>query len=83
MSPSKGDSTRGDGVARKPLLAVGNEAEWAKINEESDRHEADSARAMSVSERLALGQNLCDQGFKMLNAAKRGGHETWKRDPRS
>lgn len=66
-----------------PLLAAGNEVEWAKINEEDDRHEAESARAMSVSERLELGQNLCDQGFKLLNAVKRGGNETWKRDPRS
>ena len=66
-----------------PLLAAGNEAEWAKINEESDRHEAESARAMTVSERLQLGQNLCDQGFKLLNAVKRGGNETRKRDPRA
>lgn len=66
-----------------PLLAVGNEVEWVKINEEDERHEAESARAMSVSERLELGQKLCDQGFKLLNAVKRGGHETWKRDPRA
>lgn len=57
--------------------------EWARINEEDERYEADSARAMSVSERLEEGQNLCDQGFKLLNAVKRGGHETWKRDPRA
>ena len=66
-----------------PLLAAGNEAEWARINEEDERHEADSARAMSVSERLELGQSLCDQGFKLLNAVQRGGNEIWKRDPRA
>ena len=66
-----------------PLLAVGSEAEWARINEEDERHEADSARPMSVSERLELGQSLCDQGFKLLNGVKRGGNETWKRDPRA
>jgi hypothetical protein len=57
--------------------------EWARINEEDERHEAESARAMSVSERLEFGQNLCDQGFKVLNAAKGSGHDTWKRDPRA
>jgi hypothetical protein len=66
-----------------PLLAPGNELQWAKINEAEEREEADSARAMSISERLELGQNLCDQGFKLLNAVKRGGNETWKRDPRA
>jgi hypothetical protein len=67
---------------KRPLLAVGNEAEWAKINEEDEREEAESARAMSVSERLELGQNLCDQGFKLLNAMRTSGHGT-KKDPRA
>ncbi len=65
-----------------PLLAVGNEAEWAKINEEDEREEAESARAMSVSQRLELGQNLCDQGFKLLNSLRSSGHGT-KKDPRA
>lgn len=57
-------------------------ADWAKINEEEEREEAESARAMSVSQRLELGQNLCDQGFKLLNAMRRSGHGT-KKDPRA
>jgi hypothetical protein len=68
---------------KNPLLAVGNEAEWAKINEEDERHEVQSARAMSVSERLELGQNLCDQGFKLLNATTRGSGDGTERDPRA
>jgi hypothetical protein len=57
-------------------------ADWAKINEEEEREEAESARAMSVSQRLELGQNLCDQGFKLLNAMRISGHGT-KKDPRA
>jgi hypothetical protein len=76
------DSDRRTNERKGPLLAAGNEAEWAKINEEDERYEAESARAMSVSERLELGQNLCDQGFKLLNAIRISGHGPEK-DPRA
>lgn len=67
----------------RPLLAVGNETEWARLNEADEREEADSARAMSVSERLELGQKLCDQGFELMNSVQRGADETWPKDPRA
>lgn len=52
----------------KPLLAPGNEAEWARINEEEDRHEAEVAASLSIPERLEFGQRLCDQAFDFYNA---------------
>ena len=57
----------------KPLLAPGNEAEWAKINEEKEQQEAELARTLSIPERLEVGQKLCDQAFKLYNAAHASG----------
>lgn len=53
---------------RRPLMAPGNEAEWARINEEKEREEADFAASLSISERLEFGQKLCDQAFDFYNA---------------
>jgi hypothetical protein len=53
---------------RRPLLAPGNEAEWAKINEEEERQEAEFAASLSIAERLEFGQRLCDQAFDFYNA---------------
>jgi hypothetical protein len=61
------------------LLAPGNEAEWAKINEEEERQEAEFAR-LSISERLEFGQKLCDQAFKLYNAVHASG-QGHRRDP--
>lgn len=36
----------------KPLLATGNEAEWARINEEEAREEAEFAASLSMNERV-------------------------------
>jgi hypothetical protein len=66
----------------KPLLAVGNEAEWAEINEEEARQEAESAASLSLPERLEFGQRLCDQAFELVNAMQASGHGCG-RDPRS
>lgn len=49
-------------------MAPGNEAEWAKINEEKEQREAEFARTLSVPERLDFGQKLYDQAFKFYNA---------------
>jgi hypothetical protein len=65
-----------------PLLAPGNEAEWARINEEEERQEADFALTLSIPERLEFGQKLCDQAFKFYNAVHAGKHGQ-QRDPRA
>ncbi len=66
----------------KPLLAPGNEAEWAKINEEEERQEAEFAATLTIPERLEFGQKLCDQAFHFYNAVRASGHGP-KRDPRA
>lgn len=67
---------------RKPLLAPGNEAEWAEINREEERQEAEFAASLSIPERLEFGQRLCDQAFEFYNAVHPAGHGT-QRDPRA
>jgi hypothetical protein len=66
----------------KPLLAPGNEAEWAKINSEEERQEAEFAATLTVPERLEFGQRLCDQAFSLLAAVRAAGHGP-ERDPRT
>ncbi|MFL5873281.1 MAG: hypothetical protein ACJ75T_07400 [Solirubrobacterales bacterium] len=46
----------------KPLLAPGNEDEWARINEEKAREEAEFAASLSMNERVSFGQKLSQQG---------------------
>ncbi|HEX5763879.1 MAG TPA: hypothetical protein VFY04_12270 [Solirubrobacterales bacterium] len=60
----------------RPLFAPGNEAEWAKINEEEERQAAEFARSLAIPERLEFGQKLCDQAFDFYNAvhARDDGH---------
>lgn len=67
---------------KKPLFAVGNEEEWARINEEEERQEAEFAASLSIPERLEFGQKLCDQAFDFYNAihVDDNGH---RRDPRA
>lgn len=54
--------------SRKPLLTPGSKAEWARINEQEAREEAEFAASLSIPERLELGQQLCDQAFDFHNA---------------
>jgi hypothetical protein len=64
-------------MARSPdkrLLAPGNEAEWAKINEEEERQEAEFALALSPAERVAYGQKLSQQAVALLVASVKAGH---------
>jgi hypothetical protein len=60
--------------SRKPLLAVGNEAEWAAINCE----EAEQMRAMNAAltpvQRLERGQALSQQAVSLLVASVKAGH---------
>ncbi|HKB51392.1 MAG TPA: hypothetical protein VKC63_08175 [Solirubrobacterales bacterium] len=53
---------------KRPLLGSGNEAEWARINEEKDQREAEFARTLSIPERLDFGQKLFDQAFELCSA---------------
>lgn len=66
----------------RPLLAPGNEAEWARINEEEAQQDAEYARSLSIPDRLELGQRLCDQAFDFYNAVRAGGNGP-RRDPRT
>ncbi len=59
---------------KRPLLAPGNEAEWAKINREEERQEAEFARALSIGERVAYGQRLSQQAVSLLTASVKAGH---------
>jgi hypothetical protein len=63
-------------------LAPGHEAEWAKINEEEARHEAEFAASLTITERLEFGQLLCDQAFDFYNAVRAAGDGP-ARDPRA
>lgn len=55
-------------------MAPGNEAEWAKINEEEARHEAEFAASLSMDERVTFGQQLSQQGVSLLVASVKAGH---------
>jgi hypothetical protein len=67
---------------KKPLFAVGSEEEWARINEEEERQEAEFAASLSVPERLEFGQKLCDHAFDFYNAVHANDHGH-RRDPRA
>lgn len=68
-------------VRRRPLLAPGNEEEWARINREEAEQEAEFAAGLSISERLEFGQRLCDHAFDFYNTVRASGHGP-DRDPR-
>jgi hypothetical protein len=66
----------------RPLLAPGNEAEWAEINREEERQEVEFALTLSIPERLEFGQKLCNHAFEFFNAVHASGHGP-QRDPRA
>jgi hypothetical protein len=59
---------------KKPLLAPGNEAEWAELNREKREYHHRTARALTPSERIAQGQALSQQAVSLLASVIRGGH---------
>lgn len=58
----------------RPLLSPGHEAEWAKINEEEARQEAEFAASLSMDERVTYGQKLSQQAVSILGASVKAGH---------
>jgi hypothetical protein len=59
---------------RKPLLAPGNEAEWARLNAEK-RQALTPPPDTPIGELLRRGQHLSAQGAKLLRAVERvNGH---------
>ena len=58
----------------KPLLSPGHEAEWAKINQEEARQEAEFAASLSMNERVTYGQKLSQQAVSLLVASVEAGH---------
>jgi hypothetical protein len=58
----------------KPLLAPGNEAEWARINEEEARQEAEFAASLSMNDRVTYGQKLSQQAVSLLVSSVKAGH---------
>jgi mannose/cellobiose epimerase-like protein (N-acyl-D-glucosamine 2-epimerase family) len=56
------------------LLEPGHEAEWAKINEEEERQEAEFAASLSMDERVTFGQKLLQQAVSVLVASVEAGH---------
>ena len=65
-----------------PRPAPGYEAEWAALNREEERQEAEFAQTLSVPERLEFGQKLCDQAFAFYNAVH-AGKDGQRPDPRA
>ena len=59
---------------KRTLLAPGNEAEWAKINEEEAREEAVFAASLSMGERVTFGQKLSQQAVSLLVSSVKAGH---------
>jgi hypothetical protein len=58
----------------RPLLAPGNELEWARINSEEDGQRRAIAGALSPSQRIARGQKLSQQAVRLLAASIRAGN---------
>jgi hypothetical protein len=58
----------------RPLLATGNDAEWATINEREAREEAEFAASLSMNERVTFGQKLSQQAVSLLDASVKAGH---------
>jgi hypothetical protein len=59
---------------RKTLLEPGHEAEWARINKEEAREEAEFAASLSMAERVAFGQKLSQQAVSILVSSVKAGH---------
>jgi hypothetical protein len=61
-------------VRTGPLLAPGNEAEWAAINREEAMQLRASNMALTPAQRLEQGQKLSQQAMSLLAASVKSGH---------
>ncbi len=59
---------------QKRLLAPGNEAEWARINQEEEEQRRASSMALTPAQRLAQGQRLSRQAVALLASSMKAGH---------
>jgi hypothetical protein len=59
---------------KRPLLAPGNEAEWATINREEAEQLRASNMALTPAQRLEQGQKLSQQAVSLLVASVKAGH---------
>jgi hypothetical protein len=59
---------------RKTLLEPGHEDEWAKINEEEAREEAEFAASLSMDQRITFGQSLSQQAVSILVSSVKAGN---------
>jgi len=58
----------------KPLLAPGNDAEWARINREEAEQLRASNLALTPAQRLEMGLRLSQQAVSLLSASVKAGH---------
>jgi hypothetical protein len=58
----------------RPLLAPGNEAEWAEINREEAEQLRASNMALTPAQRLEQGQKLSQQAVSLLVSSVKAGH---------
>jgi hypothetical protein len=58
---------------RTPLLGPGHEREWAQINAEEQAQLNASNLALTIAERLEVGQKLSQDAVAMLVAGYRAG----------
>lgn len=73
--PARGDNPPvASKVRSRPLLAPGNEEEWARINREEAEQLRDSNMALSPAQRLDVGQRLSEQAVSLLAASIKAGH---------
>ncbi len=61
-------------VRKGPLLAPGNEEEWARINREEAEQLRASNLALSPAQRLEQGQRLSEQAVSLLASSIKAGH---------
>jgi uncharacterized membrane protein len=56
------------------LAPPGNAEEWARINREEERQEAEFAASLSMDERVTFGQKLSQQAVSLLVSSVKAGH---------